>query len=918
MPLRAGTCLGPYEIHSLIGAGGMGEVYRASDTRLGRDIAIKVLQPAFSADPDRRSRFEREVRTIGALSHPNIVAVHDVGTLDAMTFLVMELLDGETLRSRLSSSGALPLRKALDVATQLALGLAAAHARDIVHRDLKPENIFLTADGRVKILDFGLARAVVQASHESETRTTLRDDVATEPGTVMGTVGYMSPEQVRGRQTDSRSDIFALGAVVFEMLTGARAFSAESGIETMSAILTVDPLQGRESSPALPPAVAGIVRHCLEKLPDERFQSARDLAFQLQTLASASSASGLAIDAEPSTVRRVTTRRVVLLIATATFLAGVSLASTWWLLRPGPNAGDDLPKYGELQTRTEIVSTWISNAIAISAAGDRVVFVGRNQPNSTLFQRRLDQREAVAINEAVAGSNASPSFSPNGRFLAFFSQGRVKTVPVDGGKPADLCSGGTPFGLSWGPDDFIVFATQSSSVLWRVRALGGVPESMTRLDKGRGETGHILPSSFLPDGSHLIFTIWYGSGRHDIALLDFATRTHKVILTDSSYAVFARSGHLVYSRWDGLYARRFDTARLEATGPEVPIVRDAYVGPRTNVGQFAISATGTLVYRAGAPVLDELVAVDRNTHAERPLSAPPHRYAFPRVSPDGTKILASVDEGRFTYPFVWDLTLQRPGQIKVNGHVHAPIWTPDSRNLIYRSDSAGTGRWKLYEQTADGTRPPRELFDMSGELTYNVFEPTSWAAHTLVGFGLERRGTQPVSSVLAFDVGASKLTQVVAGEEGASLMNARVSLDGHALAYVSNRSGRNEVYVRPYPGPGDAVRASPEGGSRTLWGPGGKLYYSHDPDGAPPLLMEVDVQTTPTLRVSPARVLIPRFPYSMGDHLAYTNWDITPDGKTFIVVRSISRAPTIGDDLGTRHLNMIVNFFAELRHKVKP
>jgi len=916
----------------------MGEVYLATDERLGRPVAIKILPATVAADPARQARFQRESKIVGSLSHPNIVAVYDVGAVDGVTFLVMELLEGRTLRSSLAETrpgvtgaptdaskrpvsvsrrlrGGLPLRKALDIAAQVAQGLAAAHARGIVHRDLKPENIFLTSDGRVKILDFGVARAVAPVADDAPTGTGLAPTGQTGAGVVLGTVGYMAPEQVRGREVDHRVDIFALGAVLFEMLTGVRAFAAESTIETMSAILSADPLERRDLLLDVPAGVETIVRHCLEKQPDERFQSARDLAFQIQGLAAGSASSGeFAVLARPRTGWHP--RAWLLPVGWVTIGALIaSVGAMVWRPRDSstPNAQ---VVHSVLEFDTTVVGARQSNTITIAPDGERVVFLGRGPDGRgyRLYQRRLDSPEAVAIpgTDAITNVQAAPSLSPDGKHVPFVAGGKLKTVAVDGGIAFDLCEAANLFGLTWGADDYIVFTAGSSGNLRRVRSTGGVPEKLSTVNRAAGEVGHVLPSTYLPDRRHMLFTVWYGSGRHHVALLDLTTRTHSVILENATNAVYAASGHLVYSRADGLYARPFDVTSLRLTGTEAPVVRDVYLGERTNLGQFAMSRNGTLIYRSGSPGVRELVLVDMDGTATALPGAPARRYAFPRFSADGQKIAVTIHEGPFNNIHVFDIARKTLTPLPLKGYIYEAQWGADSRTLVFRSDLAGAGQWKVYEQAADGGTPPKMIFDLG----FSRFQTLSWTdrGRTLVGWGgASNDGVGNSIQTLSLDSRSPSPKELVAGQEGVTLYNARVSPDGQAIAYVSDRSGRPEVYVASYRRPQDFIQASTDGGSRVLWGHDSRRLFYLGPSNV--TLMEVGVQLTPKLQTSLPRPRFPRAPYVVGDHLAFTNWDISPDGDHFVMLRT-KQADADGEDPRVTHLNIIENFFLALNQKV--
>src|SRR6266496_4131683 len=502
MPLAAGTKLGPYELLAPLGAGGMGEVYRARDTRLGRDVAIKVLPSSLSADHDRLRRFEQEACAAGALNHPNILIVHDIGTHEGSPYVVSELLEGETLRQRISGTP-LAQRRVLDYALQIAHGLAAAHEKGIVHRDLKPDNIFITNDGRVKILDFGIAKLTQPDGGQSQTEIPTRR-VDTDPGIVLGTVGYMSPEQVRGRPVDQRADIFSFGAILYEMLSGRRAFHGESAAETMSAILKEDPPELSETNHNVSPALERLVNHCLEKNPEARFHSASDLAFALEALSGATSISGQTATAI-APVWEPPKRRERLVWIGATALLGLALLAALPFViahfRSGPSIENHATRFLVFPPEK---TTLIGGGQHISPNGLRLVYVATGSDGKRLlWTRPLDSLAAQPLPGTEEGAN--PFWSPDGRFIGFFGAGsKLKKIELTGGPAqtlADVLGGG---GGTWNRDGVIVFARSFTEGLYRVPAMGGSSVPVTTLDESRKETAHLWPY-FLPDGRHFLY-----------------------------------------------------------------------------------------------------------------------------------------------------------------------------------------------------------------------------------------------------------------------------------------------------------------------------------------------------------------------------------------------------------------------------
>ncbi|HVH28601.1 MAG TPA: protein kinase, partial [Vicinamibacterales bacterium] len=595
MSLSSGARLGPYEIVAPLGAGGMGEVYRAHDSRLGRDVAIKVMPTAFSADAERLQRFEQEARSAAALNHPNILAVHDIGQHDGSPYIVSELLVGETLRERLNV-GAVPVRKAVEYAIQIAHGLAAAHEKGIVHRDLKPENVFLTSDGRVKILDFGLAK-LTQAEPALAGLSALPTvSPNTSPGVVLGTVGYMAPEQVRALPVDHRADLFAFGAILHELLSGRRAFARDTAPETLAAILNEDPPDLGAAAAAIPPALVRIVDRCLDKSPSRRFQTASDLAFALNGLSDASSASRAA----PPRTHRI--HRAWLGWGTAALLLATLAPVAYQHLRERPSA----PSPMRFQI-PPVVELAVPGNFSLSPDGRHLVFVGRGSDGiARLWIRAMDSLEVRALPGSEAGDATPPPFwSPDGRFLAFDAGGRLKKLDVSGGLPQTLGEvPGVAVGGSWNRDGDIIIGNTAGGLL-HVRETGGATSPVTVLDPARKEEFHLLPT-FLPDGRHFVYlrispSAPEASGAY-IGTLDAKPEEqsaerllpYEVGLTYVG-GTDSGPGRLLFLREGTLMAQPFDATRLALVGSPVPVAER--VGSFRDGGFFSASNNDVLLYR---------------------------------------------------------------------------------------------------------------------------------------------------------------------------------------------------------------------------------------------------------------------------------------------------------------------------------
>ena len=602
MTLASGSRLGPYEIVAPLGAGGMGEVYRAKDSRLGREVAIKVLPASFSNDPDRLRRFEQEARAAGILNHPNITAVHDIGTVDGSPYVVTELLVGETLRSRLAG-GPLAPRRAIDYALQIAHGLAAAHEKGIVHRDLKPENLFVTKDGRVKILDFGLAK--LTQPEKAGPQTSLPTETAgTEPGVVMGTLGYMSPEQVRGRPADARSDIFSFGAILYEMLSGKRAFHRETAADTMSAILREEPEDLSTTNRQVPPVLDRIIRHCLEKDPEARFHSAHDLAFQLQFPA-AGETSGIA--AAPSPKRR--TPPALLAMGAIILVLAAALAAL--VLRRPVNAPAARPVRFSVPIPPGTIYSpgEVSRGLSISPDGTRLVVEALSNGRRRLFLRPLDSDKFTEL-EGTLGASAH-FWSPDSRFIAFFADGKVKKVPAAGGPAEELCPASIDWVGTWGRDGTILLSQipPSEPGIFRVSDRGGEPVRVLGVDPS--DPVALLWPQFLPDGRHFLFQALAPTGKmRELRVGSLDSRDVRPITPLASRFEYAEPGYLVYVRDNALFAQPFDAKKAALFGEPTLVAEDVhhFFGP--GHAAFSVSQAGVIAYQAAkTPV--RLVWLDR-------------------------------------------------------------------------------------------------------------------------------------------------------------------------------------------------------------------------------------------------------------------------------------------------------------------
>ncbi|MGE5358106.1 MAG: protein kinase domain-containing protein [Bacteroidales bacterium] len=925
--LTPGTKLGPYEITALIGAGGMGEVYKARDTRLGRSVAIKILPPAVAADPERRTRFQREARTIAALNHPHICALYDVGDHDASTgpgqaamYLVMEHLDGETLAARLAR-GRLPLEQVLTLAIEIAEALAAAHRRGVVHRDLKPANVMLTKSGggstgspQAKLLDFGLAKlraASPAAAFTAATAATV--DLVTEKGLVLGTVPYMAPEQVQGKDADARSDIFALGAVLYEMLTGNRAFPGESHASVMAAVLERDPPPASAIAPLTPPVLDRLVRQCLAKSPDDRPDTAHDIASELRRVRETS---GAAPAAPQPRRRHRTLAAIVAAGGLALFAAGVGVM---WLLRPAAPAmpvawvSVDVRPADEVNAGGTIPSTptpgGSRTALAWTPDGRAIVFVGRRGGAQQLYVRRLDAAEARPL-QNTEGAQV-PAVSYDGQWVAFWADGAIRKVPLSGGPAMERAPAGDspPWGLAWGADGRIFFGRDDNRI-WEIPAKGA-PQAVTT--PGDAELRHSLPS-LLPGGRVLLYTVRkraWSWGDEEVVAQKLDTGTRQVLLKDAADARYLPTGHLVFLRRGQLFAVPFDADGLRVLGSEVPVLDTvaqaltSTIGYNvTGAGQFAVAPVGTLAWLPGpvVPYPDtSLVTVDRGGR----VSALPAVRAYARgvrLSPDGRRVAVAIQSITNRGLWLYDLSRDVVTPLAFGGEAYGPRWSPDRQHLVF--SGLLNGRLAIMSQPADSVAPPRVL-------AAGRFYPSSFAPD---GRQLAAVQAPAWNIVIVTPEGGQarveRLTQATHVESCPEF-----SPDGHWLAYASDDSGRREVYVQAYPSVGMREPVSVEGGDDLAWNANGReLFFLSGPRGADQRRM-MAVEFEPG---SPPRIGRPRALFEFDDRfLNFSGWplrayDVSPDGRQFYVTRTQAAAPAPQ----VTHINVIQNWFEELKAKV--
>jgi serine/threonine-protein kinase len=872
--------LSQYRLVEQIGEGGMGVVWRAVDTTLDREVAIKILPEAFAADPERLARFEREGRLLASLNHPNIATIHGLQEDDGTRFLTMEWVPGEDLAERIAR-GPIPLDEALAITRSVADALQAAHNGGVIHRDLKPANIRITTAGEVKVLDFGLAKARESGPDPGTTdpaHVATITSAGTTPGAILGTASYMSPEQARGRPTGRRTDLWALGCVLYEMLTGRKAFEGETASDTLAAILRSEP-DWTALRPRTPPSIRRLLRRCLQKDPERRLHSAADARIEIDEAGSEPA------EELPHGIlyppRRLARRWLPWSIVSFLAIAAVGVAAIVGKLLSPPtppplHLAVTLPH--NLDLRAAMAGELLA---AVSPDGTRVAFTARDEDTVRLHLRSLDAPGVVAVPETEGAS--SPFFSPDGQWVAFFSEGKLKKVSVQGGSPVDLCDAPSGRGGSWASDGTIIASLSYTSGLSRIPAEGGMPEAVTAVDGSRNERTHRWPD-VLPGGRAVLFTIgtleqpgYYEDAT--IAVGDLSTGEVRPLIEGGSIARYASTGHLIYSREGSLLAVPFDVGELRVTGPPATLMAGVDREATSGAVHFGVSRDGKLMYLPAGPESSEvsMVWVDREGRIETILETP-KPYLTPRLSPDGTKVLVGVGPGLGDGD-VWihDLVSGSSTRLTFESDYVSPIWTPDGRRVVYgvtRGGSVGVA-WKA----ADGSDAEQMLF---GERSEFVARPESWSpgGKTII---YNRGGGWGGLDLMTAAPGDEEPRPLLAGPESEGGIT--FSPDGHWMAYSSDESGQMEVYVQPYPGPGGKWQLSTDGGKGPIWSEDGReIFYT---DGRK--LIAIPVSTTPSFTPGRPEVLFD-FPF-LRDVGPWPDYDVSPDGKRFLMFRRSADDP---------------------------
>lgn len=883
---KPGVRLGSFEILAAIGSGGMGDVFSARDLELGRTVAIKMLRPEIARDAHLLQRFRREAKTLASLNHAHIAQIYGIaeGTAaepgeEPPRGLVLELVEGDTLEDRLLK-GSLDMQRALKISGQIADALEVAHAQGIVHRDLKPSNIKITSSGAVKVLDFGIALNAPQPGGASST------ELETIAGTLIGTPGYMSPEQVRGQSVDKRTDVWAFGCVLYELLTGQSAFGGGTQVEMLAAVLHKEPDWSKLPS-ELPGDVTRLLKRCLRKEPSERLRDMGDIRVLIDD--------ALAAPAARTEARQGRRRSIVpWLVAGVALLGFVAVAAN--SLRQPPLRVSRLQVAGS--GNAEVNLGFNDRDLAITPDGSKLIYVGND---GSLFVRALDALTPVAV---YSGARPFGLFtSPDGEWIGFRERpSTLKKVPVTGGPAVTLAAvdASMPAGATWAPDDSIILAAENPATgLERVSASGGQVEVLTRPDREQGEADHVWPE-MLPDGRSVLFTITALAGGLEaaqIAVLDLETGKRRVLMRGASHAHYVPSGHLVYGQGGALQAVAFDLDTLQTHGRPVTVTPEVAISSNGGVN-FVAAQDGTMAYLASGGAPRTLVWVDREGR-ETAIGLPPRPYFLPALSPDGTRIavFANDQEGDI---WLWDLNRATFARLTTApGRDVVQVWTPDSRRLIFSSERLG-GR-NLFWQAADGASAAEQLHESSSTQTQYPMAVTPDGRQLI----FTDETLETATDLIAVELdGIGRVTPLV--QSRFDERNGALSPDGRWLAYEANDSGRFEIYVRPYPDVNRSVAVvSTAGGTKPIWTRGGQELIYVSPTGA---LMRVGVSSGSSWTSTQPSVVV-KEGYFTNTIWWGRSYDVSADGEKFLLIKESGS----GGSTSTTSFVVVQNWFEELK-----
>ncbi|HEU5239637.1 MAG TPA: protein kinase, partial [Pyrinomonadaceae bacterium] len=841
-------------------------------------------------------------RTTSALNHPNILTLYDIGTHEGKPYIVTELLIGEELRAQLND-GPLSSREAVDYAQQIAQGLGAAHEKGIIHRDLKPENLFVTTGGRIKILDFGLAklRPQHQGAVDSEVAT---EKQITDPGTVMGTAGYMSPEQVRGQAIDHRSDIFSFGSILYEMLTGQRAFRRETMAESMTAILKEEPSELSETNAKINPALEKIVRRCLQKKPEQRFQSAHDLAFALEALStlsgSGSKTSFAPASPDQSRTKFLSNARLAWIITGVLILAVlIALPFALTYVRKDTSGTSPIVRYDVSAPGKSTLGLVRWPAVAISPDGSTLAFVATVDGTNRLYIRKRDDPEPRLIAGTEGASN--PAFSPNGKLLAFVADFTLRKCALDG-PVTSVVKIGDARGISWLGDDMLVYAPDPAGALFKISVTGANPQAISRLDESKKERTHRWPQ-VLPNGKAVLFTVGTIDSpdsyeRANIEAVILATGERRLILQNASMARYVPSGHLVFARAGGLYAVRFDLQTLTTNGTAEAVLQGVSADETTGASHFAIADDGTLAYVPGAgdTTRRRLFWGDRAGNFQ-PLNFAPAQYNDVRISPDGTQVALLVGSSGVGDVWVYDLTRATSTRLTFDVSNASPVWTADGNSVYYTQIRTTGDLTTLFRKPADGSREAEKVASLETTAYVKALKPDRSAA--IFDYQMNINSGDIVQLALTPDAQMVRLVNTPFNEYAAAL-----SPDGRWLAYQSSEGGRPEIFVKDLSGSGARTPISTDGGEEPRWSANGReLFYRKSNS-----FMSVSVEPGATLHAGTPKELF-KGVYDLRSNSGVT-YDVDPKTNRFLMIRPAddATAPT--------QIRVVVNWFEELRRAV--
>jgi Tol biopolymer transport system component len=900
MQIGPGHTLAHYEIVSLLGKGGMGEVYRASDSKLGRDVAIKVLPQEFTTDAERLARFEREARVLASLDHPWIASIFGIEEVDGLRFLVMQLAEGENLADRLRR-GPIPIDEALPIARQIAEGLDVAHERGIVHRDLKPANVMVDREGNVKILDFGLAKAFETEEGDgdfSNSPTMVR--AASHAGVILGTAAYMSPEQARGKRVDKRADIWAFGVLLREMLTGERLFEGETVSDTLAAVLTKD-IDLSSLPKTVPASVHWVLERCLERDPRKRLRDIGEARLSLQNAIDGHDSRSISSPAAP---RR--TWRELLAWALVGLLLIAVIAVGWTARNPRATPRQELTARLSLFDEEDLAQDGGSSAV-ISADGTMLALVAGNAEGSQLYLKRLDQLGAVLVPGTRGAS--SPFFSPDGQWLGFFADGKLKKVATTGGAPVSLCDAALPRGGSWGEGGNIVFAPGVATGLWIISENGGAPEPLTTTDVAAGERSHRWPG-FVPGGEAVLFMAQGRGGNYEdgtIQVVTLSERKPRIVHAGGAYPRYAESGHLLFGRQGTLFAAPFDRSRLETTAHAKPVLQQILsrtVNEATDDGtvHYDVSRNGILVYRQGTITSNSsrMVIVDRENNLIA--ASPSAIHTAPSLSFDGTRVAVSVSNQSRSDIWIWDVASGSMSRLTFDGSANAiSIWSPDGSQVAYSSvrEAEGGTNVSPFVKAADGASAERPLAPdaENAQILGNSGWLTSWSPDgRYVVFQSDPTGA-------SFDVSVLPIHEPAAPRALFTGRNAEVSPDGKWIAYESTENDRDQVFIRSVDGGGGRFQISRDRGQFPHWTKEGReIVYVNPGQG----FKAVPVNERGSSLVVGEEVTLFDGRYLSQDPLPA--WDVSADGSRFVFLESPESS-----DTDSKTVIVATNWHDELR-----